>query len=59
MNPQYLNSIDTVEIFYRNGMSLAEIAGSFGVHPTTVWRWLKKAGIPLRPKGRPKKRPIV
>lgn len=51
-------AIDIVTVSYRSGATLHEIAQTFGVSHTTIWRWLRHAGIPIRPRGRPK-RPMV
>lgn len=42
---------------YRTGLSTLAIARDYGVHPATVARALKRAGIELRPKGRGGRRP--
>lgn len=38
---------------YRSGLTLAQIAANFMVGPSTVRRELVKAGVSLRPRGRP------
>lgn len=50
-------AVDKVELarLYESGMQQWEIAPIFGVTQATISRWLKKAGVPIRP---PSKRPI-
>jgi transposase len=45
---------DMAAVMYRAGSTLHEIADRFGVHHTTIWRFLKKTKVKMRPKGRPK-----
>lgn len=46
---------DMAAILYRSGATLHEIGKTYGVHHVTVWRFLKKSKVRLRPKGRPRK----
>ena len=50
------NYHDMAAILYRSGSTLHEIAKIYGVHHVTVWRFLKRSKVKLRPKGRPRKR---
>jgi len=35
---------------YVDGLSLAAVAGEFGVHERTLARELRSAGVPIRPR---------
>lgn len=39
---------------YGQGRSTRSLAMQFGRSPTTIRRWLKMAGVTLRPRGRPR-----
>jgi len=39
--------------YVENGRTMAGIAKQFGVTAMTIHGWLKKHGIPTRPRGRP------
>jgi transposase-like protein len=40
--------------FYQAGHSLSEVAKRIRHHPTTIYKWLKDAGVPMRPRGHSK-----
>ncbi len=42
--------IDEAIRLYNDGWSLARIAESFAVYPTSVYYWLRKKGVTLRPR---------
>jgi hypothetical protein len=49
----FLKRAAIIEI-YQTGAKIAIIAESFGVHPVSVRRIVRKAGIPMRATGRPR-----
>lgn len=46
---------DVAALMYRSGATLHEIGKTFGVHHVTVWRYLKRKRVKMRPVGRPRK----
>jgi transcriptional regulator of acetoin/glycerol metabolism len=40
-----------VRDLYRDGLSIDEIAARTGLHRITVWKRLRRAGVPMRPRG--------
>lgn len=50
--------IERAAELYRSGLSWAAVAEQFDVDPKPIGRWLKRAGVPMRPKqgGLPSKR---
>jgi hypothetical protein len=38
-------------VLYAQGWSLAKIGNHFGLYPTSIYYWLKKEGVRLRPRG--------
>lgn len=47
--------LETAKVLYRSGQSIQQVATTLGLSPTTVRRYLVKAGVTLRKRGRPKK----
>jgi transposase len=39
-----------IRALYEEGLSIDEVAQEIGIHPTTVWRVLARAGV-VRPRG--------
>jgi len=42
------------DLYLRQGLSVEAVANRLGCSLTTAHRWLHAAGIPVRPRGRPK-----
>ena len=38
---------------YEEGSSIRAVAAELGIHQRDVWRHLRRAGVPLRPRGTP------
>jgi DNA-binding CsgD family transcriptional regulator len=63
MTPEQVT--DAIDL-YTQGWSLASIGNHFGLYPTSIYYWLKKEGLLLRPRAgwkwsetEPQKRPIA
>ena len=53
------NDIERAGELYRSGLSLVSVASQFDVDPKTIGTWLKRTGVPMRPRqgGLPSKIP--
>jgi DNA-directed RNA polymerase specialized sigma24 family protein len=47
-SPRRVRKLPFLEHLYATGLSLANVAGRFGVHASTVHSALRKAGVQMR-----------